>query len=118
MEAKLSTTTVQTMLEFEKFKQHLKDHRIAQYVRLNGGVPIPMAGAVYWLVLAYIGTQTDLRNWVAIALPLSGVIFPLALLFATLMRNNFMKDKSVIGDVLLPTFIGMLLFWPMLIIAI
>lgn len=118
MEMRLSSIPVQTTLEFEKLKQHLKDHRVAQYIRLNGGIPIPIAGAIYWLVLAYIGTQTDLRNWVALALPLSGAIFPLALLFAALMRNNFMKDKSVIGDVLLPTFIGMLLFWPMLIIAI
>ena len=77
-----------------------------------------MAGAVYWLVLAWVGSNTDLPGWVEVALPLSGAIFPLALVLAKVMKCNFMKDKSAIGDVLLPTFISMLLFWPMLVIAI
>jgi hypothetical protein len=104
--------------ELTALKAQLAEHRLAQYIRLNGGVPIPMAGVVYWLTLAYVGTRTGLEGWVGLALPLSGAIFPLALLFAALMKNKFMSDKSAVGDVLLPTFIGMLLFWPMLIVAI
>ncbi|GGX64140.1 hypothetical protein GCM10011309_12750 [Litorimonas cladophorae] len=104
--------------ELTELKARLAEHRLAQYIRLNGGVPIPMAGAIYWLALAYVGTRTGLEGWAGLALPLSGAIFPLALLLAALMKNKFMSDKSAVGDVLLPTFIGMLLFWPMLVMAI
>jgi len=34
-----------------------------------------------------------------------------------MFKCPFMKDKSAVGDVLLPAFISMLLFWPMLIAA-
>jgi len=107
----------QLNLSRDVLKSELDSHRLAQYIRISGGLPVPLAGAVYWLVLAWIGTQTDLIGWANIAFPLSGAIFPLALLFAFLMKNNFMKDKSAIGDVLLPTFASMLLFWPMLLMA-
>lgn len=98
-------------------KQTLKEHRLQQYVRLKGGFPIPLAGAVYWALLGFLGFSMDLESWVAIALPASGAIFPLALLFAKIFNCQFMKDKSAIDDVLLPAFIGMLLFWPMLVVA-
>ena len=105
-------------MDMETLKAQLLKHRLAQYIRLNGGAPIPMAGVVYWLALAWVGSNTDLSGWVEVAFPLSGAIFPLALVLAKVMKCNFMKDKSAIGDVLLPTFISMLLFWPMLVIAI
>ena len=101
----------------ERLKAELTEHKLAQYIRLSGGAPIPLAGAVYWSILAWIGTFTDLQGWVAIALPLSGLIFPLALIFAKILKCNFMKDKSAVDSVLLPTFISMLLFWPMLFMA-
>ena len=104
--------------DMETLKAQLKEHRLAHYIRLSGGAPIPLAGAVYWALLTWVGTFTDLESWAAIAFPLSGVIFPLALIFAKLMKCNFLKDKSAVGDVLLPTFISMLLFWAMLNMAI
>ena len=103
--------------DMERLKAQLLAHRLAQYIRLSGGAPIPLAGAVYWAALAWVGTFTDISGWAAIAFPLSGAIFPLALIFAKLMKCNFLKDKSAVGDVLLPTLISMLLFWPMLIMA-
>ena len=106
-----------TALEIANLKQLLKNHRQAQYLRLAGGFPIPLAGFVYWGFLGGVGFFTDLGVWAAIALPASGAIFPLALLFAAIFKCPFMKDKSAIGDVLLPAFISMLLFWPMLIAA-
>ncbi|WP_427454658.1 DUF7010 family protein [Litorimonas sp. WD9-15] len=110
----LATTTPPDM---ETLKAQLTEHRLAQYIRLSGGAPIPIAGAIYWAALAWVGTFSDLQGWAAIAFPLSGAIFPLALIFAKILKCNFMKDKSAIGDVLLPTLISMLLFWPMLFMA-
>jgi hypothetical protein len=86
-------------------------------VRLKGGYPIPLAGAVYWLGLAVLGWYVDGKQWVFWAFVTSGAIFPLALLFAALARNNFMKDKSVVGSVLFPAFASMFLFWPIAIAA-
>lgn len=113
----MKMTTQESRQEMETLKAQLAEHRLAQYIRLSGGVPIVLAGAIYWGVMAWVGTFSDLERWAAIAFPLSGAIFPLALLFAALTRNNFMKDKSAVGSVLLPTFISMLLFWPILIMA-
>lgn len=108
---------VKPAADMASLKQALKGHRLDQYLRLGGGFPIPLAGLVYWGFLGGIGFYTDLSGWAAIALPASGAIFPLALLFAAIFKCPFMKDKSAIGDVLLPAFISMLLFWPMLIAA-
>ncbi|WP_416879466.1 DUF7010 family protein [Litorimonas sp.] len=112
-----SSGDFESAANLESLKQALKDHRQAQYLRLRGGFPIPLAGLVYWGFLGGIGFYTDLGLWAAIALPASGAIFPLALLFAAIFKCPFMKDKSAIGDVMLPAFISMLLFWPMLIAA-
>ena len=98
----------------DELRQALLADRRASFIRLRGGFPIPVAGAVYWFVLAYAGTQTDLRGWVSVAVWGSGLIFPLALLFAKLFRCDFMHDRTAAGDVLLPALVAMLLFWPML----
>ena len=91
--------------------------RLAAYKRLRGGFPIPLAGMVYWGVLAWLGTILTVHSWCMIAFIGSGTIFPMALVFAAIFRNPFMKDKTAAGDVLLPAFIAMLLFWPMVIAA-
>lgn len=91
--------------------------RLAAYKRLRGGFPIPLAGAVYWGVLAWLGSFLTVHSWCMIAFIGSGAIFPMALLFAAIFRNGFMKDKTATGDVLLPAFISMLLFWPMIVAA-
>lgn len=98
-------------------KAALLADRLAAYKRLRGGFPIPLAGVVYWAALAWAGTQFNQDLWCGVAFFGSGAIFPLALLFAKLFRNPFMKDRTAVGDVLLPAFISMLLFWPMVIAA-
>lgn len=113
----LSFGAIQTESDIAPLKEALKRHRRAQYLRLNGGFPVPLAGCVYWALLGILGFYTDLGGWANIALPASGAIFPLALLFAAIFKCPFMKDKSAVGDILLPAFISMLLFWPMLIAA-
>jgi hypothetical protein len=92
--------------------------RLGSYVRLRGGFPIPLAGATYWGVLAYVGWRYDFKAWLAVAMWGSGMIFPLALLLARLFKVNFMGDRTSVSSVLLPTFMSMFLFWPMLIAAV
>lgn len=98
-------------------EQQLLKERLAAFVRLKGGYPIPLAGAVYWLSLAGLGQIITGEQWVFWAFVTSGAIFPLALMFAALTRVNFMKDKSVAGSVLFPAFASMFLFWPIAIAA-
>lgn len=104
-------------LSMEELKVELRRDRLASYVRLRGGWPIPLAGAIYWLVLALQGYRLELGDWAFFAFVTSGLIFPIALLLAKLFKNPFMKDKTATGDVLLPTFISMLLFWTFIVAA-
>lgn len=98
-------------------KQALLQERLASYVRLRGGFPVPLAGAVYWAALGILGLYVDNATWSNLAFYGTGAIFPLALLFAAIFKNNFMKDKTAIGTLMVPAFVGMLLFWPMIIAA-
>ena len=96
----------------EDLKAQVLADRLASFVRLKGGYSVPLAGAVYWLALGIAGYRLDMDSWILAAFFGSGLIFPLALLFAKILRNDFMKDKTATGDVLLPAFVSMLIFWP------
>ena len=96
----------------------LKRERLASYVRLSGGFPIPLAGMVYWAALGVLGYRLELGQWANIAFFGSGAIFPLALLFAQIFKNPFMKDRTAVSNVLLPAFISMLLFWAIIVAAV
>jgi hypothetical protein len=91
--------------------------RLASYVRLRGGFPVPMAGATYWAAVGGLGYVVEPSQWVFWSFIASGTIFPLAILYAAVFRNNFLKDKNALGGVLLPAFISMLLFWPIAVAA-
>lgn len=96
----------------------LTDERRASYYRLRGGFPVPLAGAVWWAGLACAGyAGMKLSLWIFVAAVSSGLIFPMAVLFAKMFRCNFMKDRTAVTSVLVPTFISMLLFWPIAISA-
>lgn len=97
--------------------QALLIERLRAFVRLKGGYPIPLAGAVYWLALAALGQFVTGKQWVYWAFITSGAIFPLALLFAAITRVNFMKDKTAVSSVLFPAFASMFLFWPIAVAA-
>lgn len=99
-------------------KRALFAEREASFFRLRGGYPIPLAGATWWAVLGTMGYLMPSRNlWIFLAFVTSGAIFPLALLFARLFRNGFMRDKTAVTDILFPAFTSMLLFWPIAISA-
>lgn len=105
-------------LAIDELRAAVLNDRLASYARLRGGFPIPLAGATYWLVLGVAGNYLALREWAQLAFYGSGAIFPLALMYAALFRNNFMRDRTATGSVLLPAFISMLLFWSFIVAAV
>lgn len=100
-----------------ELRDELLDVRRSAYARLKGGYPIIIAGMVYWLALAAMSRFMEPVPLLQAGFGLSGMIFPLALVLAWIARVPFMKDRTVLSPVLVPTFIAMLLFWPMLFIA-
>lgn len=99
-------------------RTNLEDDRLASYYRLRGGFPVPLAAAAWWTGLAgagYAGMKLGL--WIFIAAVSSGLIFPLALLIAKLFKCEFLKDRTEVTSVLVPTFLSMLMFWPLAISA-
>jgi hypothetical protein len=105
-------------MEIERLRAALLADRLAAYRRLRGGFPVPLAGTVYWAVLGVLGYQLPIEMWCMVAFLATGAIFPLAMLFAAIFGNRFMKDRTAAGDVLIPAFIAMLLFWPMIVAAV
>lgn len=92
--------------------------RHAAYVRLKGGYSLPIAGAIYWAVLAVAGTKLSVYGWTIAAMWGSGLIFPLGILISKVLKNDFMKDRTAVSSLLFPAFCGMLLFFPMLFAAL
>lgn len=106
------------MADSKVLKQTLFAEREASFFRLRGGYPIPIAGAIWWAALGAAGYLLHSRNlWIFVAFVTSGVVFPLAVLLARLLRNNFMRDRTAVTDLLFPAFGSMMLFWPIAISA-
>jgi hypothetical protein len=95
----------------------LRNARLAAYAEARAGWPVPLAGATYWAGLAWLGTVTDEANWSLIAAIFSGAIFPIAVAYAALFRNPFMKVKVPDQGVVFMAMGAMLLFWPMAVAA-
>lgn len=99
-------------MTIDELRAEVRRDQIGSFVRLKGGYTFPIAGAVYWAALAVAGFYLPANSWILVAFIFSGMIFPLAWLLSTLLGVNFMKDKTVTGDVLGPAFTGMLIFYP------
>ncbi len=95
----------------------LKAGRLAAYAEARGGWPVPLAGAAYWGVLAWLGQSMDPANWSLLAAVMSGAIFPVAVALAAIFRNPFMKVKLPDQGVVFMAMGAMLLFWPTAIAA-
>lgn len=95
----------------EDLRAAVRRDQLGSFVRLKGGFPFPLAGAVYWLGLGIAGYYLPLGQWNLAAFIFSGAIFPLAILLSKLFRSDFMKDRTATGDVLGPAFTSMLLFY-------
>ena len=99
-------------------RAQLRAERAAAYTRLRGGYPIPLAGAAWWAALGVGGYLAPTPgHWIFGAFVTSGLIFPLALLFARLFRVDFRRDRTAVDDVIVPAFVSMLIFWPIAISA-
>jgi len=95
----------------------LKAARLSAYAEARGGWPVPLAGATYWAALAVLGGRMDEANWSLLAAVMSGVIFPLAIGYAAIVRNPFLKVKVPDQGVVFMAMGAMLLFWPMAVAA-
>ena len=96
----------------EELRAAVRRDQLASFVRLRGGFAVPLAGMIFWAALGVAGYHLAPEEWNLAAFVFSGGIFPLAVLLSKLLRSDFMKDEpTATGDVLLPTFIGMLLFY-------
>ena len=104
-------------MTMEELRAAVRRDQLASFVRLKGGFPVPLAGAVYWAALGVAGYHLGVDDWILAAFIFSGAIFPLAVLLARLFRCDFMKDKTATGDVFVPAMTAMLLFWPIAFVA-
>lgn len=95
----------------EELRAAVRRDQLASFVRLRGGFPFPLAGAIYWAALGVAGYYLPAETWNLCAFIFSGMIFPLAVLLSKIFRCDFMKDKTATGDVLGPAFTAMLLFY-------
>jgi hypothetical protein len=96
---------------------NLKAARLSSYAEARAGWPVPLAGATYWAGLAVLGTQVSEADWSFYAAVLSGMIFPLAIGYAALFRNPFMKVKGPDQGAIFIAMGAMLLFWPIMVAA-
>jgi hypothetical protein len=92
--------------------QALAEERNATFVRLRGGYPVPLAGAIWWAAIGLLGYRVRPHLWIFIAFATSGLVFPLAILLGRICRVKFMSDRTAISDLMFPTLIPMVLFWP------
>ena len=83
------------------FKTELRQVQHQYLLDAGGGVSLPVAGAVYWIVLAVLAGQMDVAQWAFWAAALSGAIFPLGLLLQKPLRSPFMKSKSPLSGVVM-----------------
>jgi hypothetical protein len=99
-------------------KSQLLAERLGAYARLRGGFPIVLAGMVFWLAMAAGWAVMEPIRLLQAAFGGSGLIFPLALGLAWAFGIPFLKDRTAVSPVLVPAFVSMLLFWPMVFIAV
>lgn len=92
-------------------REQVRRDQLSSFVRLKGGFPFPLAGAVYWIALGIAGFSLPLKSWNLAAFVFSGAIFPLAVVLSRVFRSDFMKDQTATGDVLGAAFTSMLLFY-------
>jgi hypothetical protein len=101
----------------EQLRAEVRRDQIASFIRLKGGFPFPLAGAMYWVALGVAGYYLPLKPWSLAAFVFSGAIFPLAVILSKLFGCEFMKDRTATGDVLGPAFVSMLLFYAIAVTA-
>jgi len=95
----------------------LFDERLQLYLRLKGGYTFLLAGAIYWGALAVAGTMLPLVPWIAAAFFGSYVLLPLTWVLSVIGGINIMGIRGPVSGVVVPAMVGMMIFWPMAVLA-
>lgn len=95
------------------FKTELDAERRDFYTRAGGGAALPLAGLIYWAVLAWLGQTAEVGTWVMVAFFGSGAIFPLGLLLAGLTGSRPL-EKSAFGGATFAGLLAVMLCWPLI----
>lgn len=98
------------------FKEDLDAERRHFYARSGGGAALPLAGLIYWAVLAWAGTALPVPTWTLLAFVGSGMIFPLGLLLAKPTGSDPLA-KSVFGGATFAGLAGVMMCWPLIMLA-
>ena len=83
-------------------------------IATNGGIALPAAGFIYWLLLGMAGYYLEANTWALLGFFTSGLIFPLGLLLSKPLHANLMI-KGPLSGLVLPAMTSMFLSWPMII---
>ena len=83
------------------------------FVAAGGGMSLPVAGAIYWIVLGVLGYSMAPEDWGLAAAYMSGGIFPLGLLLQGPLKAPFMKAKSPVGGAAIAAIIAINMMWPL-----
>jgi hypothetical protein len=101
-----------------EFARDLQAERRRYYVSSGGGLSLPVAGAVYWLVIGGLGYSLDAANWSWVAAAMSGLIFPLGILLQGPLRSPFLKAKSPLSGLVMQAVLAINLLWPVHVVII
>lgn len=81
--------------------------------KANGGISLPVAGALYWLSLGILGFFLPERVWIFCAAFGSGLIFPLGLLLSKPLGSRlFIKDEPL-ANIAGYAVLAINLLWPL-----
>lgn len=94
-------------------KEALRQTQRRLLVRANGGVSLPVAGGVYWLVLAVLGLFLSEQVWIFCAAFGSGLIFPLGLLLARPLNAKLFLNDEPLAEVAGFAVLAINLLWPL-----
>lgn len=98
------------------FTEQLGIQRQSYFIRTNGGIALPAAGLLYWLMLAVAGYGLQPSQWMLLAFAASGLIFPLGLLLRKPLRADILA-KSPLASAIGPALLSMMLSWPIIIVT-
>lgn len=93
------------------FKEQQDQERRSLFLKANGGVSLPAAGVIYWLVVGIAGFYLPKELWTRLSLFATGAIFPLGLLLSKPLKADLMV-KSPISSLFFPAFAAMVLSLP------
>lgn len=94
-------------------KETLLAERRRYFVAANGGISLPVAGAVYWTVLGVLAATDAVADWGLTAAMLSGLIFPLGLVLQYPLKAKFMGVKSPVSGAAMWSIVTINFLWPL-----